>query len=98
MTERDYARYLAVRVRKYRQLHGWTMGELAESAGISLHTVQDIEKGRKAEGSSAKTIYCLARSLGVPMEYLLGEQENYTFFRTAVECVCGRTVTIEFRG
>ena len=56
----------------YRQRAGLTQKQLADSAGISLRTLQDYEQGRKPlDKAAASTVLILATALGCKMEDLI---------------------------
>jgi DNA-binding XRE family transcriptional regulator len=51
------------KVRKLRDLQGWSQEQLAEAAGVGVRTIQRAE----AQGSASReTKVCLASALGVP--------------------------------
>lgn len=90
------SRLLAERMTKHRLLRGYSTHQLAKMSGVSVRTIQQIEKEQRS--CSAVVLFLIAKALGVPMEYLLGDTDDYVFFKTSVECVCGRAVTVVFEG
>ena len=62
------------RIWQLRYEHQYTREKLAEMANISVKFLYEIETGKK--GFSARTLSCLAKSLGVKCDYILnGEGE-----------------------
>ena len=57
-------------VKRLRLQRGWTQAELADKAGVSRQSLNNIERGRT--NASTTTLARLSRALGVPMETLLG--------------------------
>lgn len=64
------------KVREYRRLKGFSQEKLSTESGLSLRTVQRIEKGT-TEGSP-HTLQSLANALGVSNQDLLIEKEKST--------------------
>ena len=64
------------KVREFRKLKGLTQEKLSSESGLSLRTVQRIEKG-SSEGSP-NTLKSLSNALGVSNQELLLEEENST--------------------
>lgn len=59
-------------LKRIRLATGITQATLAESAGVSLRTLQDYEQGRKPiNQAAAVTVYRLAQALGVTVEDLI---------------------------
>ena len=61
---------LGHRVKNERLAKKWTREQLATKANISDKFLFDIENGRK--GMSARTLYNLAKALGVSADWLMG--------------------------
>lgn len=64
----DKLTYLGSRIRAARKRCGLTQQELADQAGLSVKTIQDIEKGRK--NATYETLSQLIDRLGVPPNML----------------------------
>lgn len=63
------------RLARLRNRAGLTRQELADRAGVTFNTINDIEKGRRPHPME-KTLQCIAGVLEVPYEYLaFGEGE-----------------------
>ncbi len=58
-------------LRKLRLKKGWTQGELADAAGVSRQTINNIERGRTT-GSRGENLARLAGALDTTMEELMG--------------------------
>lgn len=54
-------------VKKYRQVAGLTLAQLAELSGVPVSTINDIERGAEPR---VVTAICLARALKVTVEQL----------------------------
>ena len=71
---------IGVRVRRRREVLGFTREQIAERANISVQFLFDIEKGKKS--MTALTIVNLAAALSVSIDFLLlggeknGERQN----------------------
>lgn len=63
------------RVRARRRDLGWSLGELAKQSGVSKGYLSQVESGL-APRPSAETTLKVAIALGVPMNDLLGAEEN----------------------
>lgn len=59
---------LGENLRKHRLASGDTQQSLASRSGVSLRTIQDVEKGK---GTTVSTVYALASALGLPAGDLL---------------------------
>lgn len=57
------------RLTRLRNRAGLTRQELADHAGVTFNTINDIEKGRRPHPME-KTLQCIARELSVAYEYL----------------------------
>lgn len=64
----DKLTYLGAHIRAARKRCGLTQQELADQAGLSVKTVQDIEKGRK--NATYETLAQLIDRLGIPANVL----------------------------
>lgn len=64
---------LAVRVRAHRIERGWSMEELASSAGLHRTSLGLVERG--ARGLSVAAAYSLAHALGLALSTLVAEVE-----------------------
>jgi transcriptional regulator with XRE-family HTH domain len=63
------------RLKAIREARGWSLGELAERAGVPYETVYRVERGLHQEprvSIAAK----LARTLGVSLDVLAGVYES----------------------
>lgn len=60
------------RLRAARTERGWSLGHLAELAGIGKGSLSEIENGTR--NPTLSTLYALSNSLGRPMSWLLAEQ------------------------
>ena len=76
-----------MRLRNIRQQRGLTIKEVSERSGISYRTIQSYElKDRKP--AIIDTLISLSRSLGVSVDYLIGNTDNPTPYRTVKDsCV-----------
>lgn len=64
--------YSETNLKRIRTLYGYTQAELAESAGVSLRSIQMYEQRNKnINKASADALYRLARALGCTMEDLI---------------------------
>ena len=59
---------LGENLRSLRLAASLTQQSLAATSGVSLRTIQDVEKGK---GTTVSTVYALADALGVPAGELL---------------------------
>ena len=70
------AESIGARVRRYRELRGWTQAQLAERAGLAQHTISQIEIGvRDGWRMGFETAWRLAYALGTSMDALGGMPE-----------------------
>jgi transcriptional regulator with XRE-family HTH domain len=58
------------RLNRLRNRAGLTRQELADRAGLTFNTINDLEKGRRPHPME-KTLQCIANALGVPYDYLV---------------------------
>lgn len=69
---------LGSRIRRFRQDKDLNLSQLAERAGVSKGYLSSLENsgdaGQAARRPSAKTLYAIARALGVTMSDLLGRR------------------------
>ena len=63
---------IGARVRRYRQLRGWTQVELAERSGLGQQTISSIETGARGLAMSLETAWRLAWTLGCSVDALAG--------------------------
>ena len=61
-------------VRKLRLERGWSQETLAEVSGLSVRTIQRLERGGKA---SLESLSSLAATFGIPLSELSKEAEMY---------------------
>lgn len=59
-------------VQKHRLERGWSQEQLAQHSGLSVRTIQRIEKGKKA---SLETLKCLAAAFDTTIADLIREPE-----------------------
>ncbi len=67
------------KLKQVRKAKGLTQRELAEATGMSLRTLQHLERGaRDLNQAAALTVYAIAKALGVEMTELLDipDEEN----------------------
>ena len=80
MDKRRLNEEIGARVRRRREVLGYTREQIAERANISVQFLFDIEKGKKS--MTAMTIVNLAAALSVSVDFLLrggeknGERQN----------------------
>ena len=63
---------VGVRLRAARHARGWTLGELAEGAGISASTLSRLESGKRQ--ASLELLLPLTRRLGIRIDDLIPEE------------------------
>jgi transcriptional regulator with XRE-family HTH domain len=63
---------LGARVRRCRELRGWTQVELAERSGLHQTTISTIECGKRGWETSVETLWRLAWALGTSLDMLVG--------------------------
>ena len=61
------------RIRAARALRSLRQADLAAQCGLNLQTISQLELGRREPTLS--TVRKLARALGVPLDWLIGESE-----------------------
>ncbi|WP_138752754.1 helix-turn-helix domain-containing protein [Paenibacillus sinopodophylli] len=66
---------LGQRIREQRRKLGLTQPQLAETIGMSLNTIKQLEIGRVKP--SIDTLEKLSNLFGVTSDYLLGRKSNY---------------------
>jgi len=59
-------------VRKYRNLKGWSLGELGERANLAKSTLSDIENDKAMP--SIKALRRVAEALGIDLDYLFKQE------------------------
>ncbi len=75
MDKRRLNEEIGARVRRRREVLGYTREQIAERANISVQFLFDIEKGKKS--MTAMTIVNLAEALSVSIDFLLlGAEQN----------------------
>ncbi len=57
------------RIRKLREIKGYTREQLAEMADISVNFLYEIERDKK--GFSALILFSISEALGVSMDYIM---------------------------
>ncbi len=62
-------------IQERRTAHGWTQEQLAEHAGLSVRTIQRVEKG---EAATLETLKCLAAVFETTVSTLVEEQNMTT--------------------
>jgi transcriptional regulator with XRE-family HTH domain len=62
--------FFGVRLKRMRNLRGYTMEELGEKVGVAKTTISGYEQGNREP--PIKVIYQLARALNTTSDYLLG--------------------------
>lgn len=73
-TERAFFTRLGARIAELRKAQNITQVEMAETLGVSQQTINSYEVGRRRVPVSA--LRTLARTLGVSLEELLGEEAS----------------------
>ena len=73
-SEHAFFTRLGARVAELRKARDITQVEMAQTLGVSQHTINSYEVGRRRIPVSA--LQMLARSLGVSLEGLLGEEDG----------------------
>jgi transcriptional regulator with XRE-family HTH domain len=63
------------RIRRCRQLRGWTQDELAQRAGLNRSTLTLIEQGKRGVEMSVDTCWRIAWALGTSVDMLIGLPE-----------------------
>lgn len=60
-------------MKDYREEQGLTQADLAQMSGVSIRTIQALEKGERSIGDAKlKTLLPIARALGIAVEQLPG--------------------------
>lgn len=72
---RDAIGTLGARVRRCRELRGWTQNELSERSGLAQPTISTIEMGKRGNEASIETIWRLAWALGTSLDALVAIPE-----------------------
>jgi transcriptional regulator with XRE-family HTH domain len=62
---------LGERLKRFRELAGWSQNELARRSGVPRPIVSELESG-KQKGLKVDTARRLARALGVSLDMLVG--------------------------
>jgi phage repressor protein C with HTH and peptisase S24 domain len=79
------------RIKALREQHNWSQQELAEYAGVSLHTVFRSEKGTNIQ---SKNLEAIAVALNTSVAYLMGETDDPKP-RTLMETLLGAAAQSE---
>lgn len=61
-------------LRRHRQRQGRTLREVAQSAGVSVPYLSEVERGRKE--ASSEVLAAICRALGISLSDLLGEARD----------------------
>ena len=64
---------LATNIRKYREMRGYTLPDLAQRAGVSKAFVWEIENGN-SKRPGAETLFKIAEALDVTIAHLMGKE------------------------
>ena len=72
-------------IRMIREQQGYSMNALAKKAGIAYATLNAIERSTKSP--SVDTIALLSAALGIPVSYLLGEQQESAFTAQEIKLI-----------
>src|SRR5512146_80945 len=67
---------LSERIRRLRELKGWSLMELAERSGVSYNHVYKLERGSRRQ-AGAEILSALAAALGTTTDYLTGVTEDW---------------------
>lgn len=65
---------LGQNIAKFRKGKGWTQEELAKASGLSRGYIAAIEE--EGRHPAVKALALIAKSLGISLEQLLGEEEK----------------------
>ena len=93
-------RILAKNIRKYRKNFGYTQEKLAEKAGLSAQTLNDIEGCRR--WVSPKTLTKLAKALHIAEYQLFVPENNETIRKSSLKSLISlqhniiNTINIQF--
>lgn len=79
---KDELAHIGPRLRAARQAHGWTLDELAGSAGMSASTLSRLESGKRQ--ATLELLLPLTRRLGMRIDDLLPAQGGDPRVRRAV--------------
>ncbi len=61
------------RIRKLRELRGWSQGKLAKESGVSRPLVNMVESGKRPN-PTIDVVRALAKSLGISVGLLVGDE------------------------
>ncbi|HYI56695.1 MAG TPA: helix-turn-helix domain-containing protein [Microlunatus sp.] len=81
----DLARRVGERLRAARRDRGWSVGALAQTAGIGKGSLSEIENG--VRNPTLSTLYALAGALGLPLSTLLAGQTGARVASPGVEAL-----------
>lgn len=70
---KDIKRIVALNIRKYRKLKGYTQEELAIYTDRSFEFIRRIESEEGKRGISVETLWRIAVVLEIPVDYLFEE-------------------------
>ena len=79
----DLARLVGQRLRAARRERGWSVGALAETAGIGKGSLSEVENG--ARNPTLSTLYALAGALELPLSTLLAGRPGARLTSPGVE-------------
>ena len=71
---------LGRRIHTLRTALGWSQCELSQRANIRQALISELESGRKLD-TTGRNIAKFARTLGVPIQYLMGEEDATSCYR-----------------
>lgn len=81
----EFSRLVGERVRAVRRERGWSLGRLAETAGIGKGSLSEIENGSR--NPTLATLYALAGALAVPLGSLLAGRPGTRIESPGVEAL-----------
>ncbi len=81
----DLAKLVGQRLRAARQQRGWSVGALAERAGIGKGSLSEVENG--ARNPTLSTLYALAGALELPLSSLLAGRSGARVTSPGVEAL-----------
>ena len=64
---------IGTNIRKYREMRGYTLPDLAQKAGVSKAFVWEIENGN-SKRPGAETLFKIAEALDVTIAHLMGKE------------------------
>ena len=81
----DLAKLVGERLRAARQERGWSVGALAETAGIGKGSLSEVENGMR--NPTLSTLYALAGALELPLSDLLAGRPGVRVSSPGVEAL-----------